>query len=330
MKILIAYDSVIPVERYGGTQRVIWFLGKELVKLGHEVTYLVEKGSTSDFAKVIPIDENLPVHQQIPADIDVVHFHYFPKDIHLVKQPYLMTVHGNLKDKKEFIENSVFVSKNHAERYGATAFVYNGLDWETYTAPDFNIKRKYYHFLGKAAWRIKNVKGAIDIVKRIPKAKLSVLGGVRFNFNMGIRLTFSPKIRFYGMVGGNEKDALINASKGLIFPVRWHEPFGLAIIESLYYGCPVFGTPYGSLAELITPEVGFCSTSKGELIEAVKNSHQYDAKVCHQYAVENFNSKKMTLAYVEKYQQVLDGEKLNTQQPKYIDTNEPKFLPWNE
>ena len=37
----------------------------------------------------------------------------------------------------------------------------------------------------------------------------------------------------------SEKGEILNSSKGLVFPVLWHEPFGLAIIESLYYGCPV-------------------------------------------------------------------------------------------
>ena len=33
--------------------------------------------------------------------------------------------------------------------------------------------------------------------------------------------------------------------------MRWHEPFGIALIEALYFGCPVFGTPYGSLPEIV-------------------------------------------------------------------------------
>ena len=53
------------------------------------------------------------------------------------------------------------------------------------------------------------------------------------------------------MVGGTNKTKLLNQSKGLLFPVRWHEPFGLAILESLHYGCPVFGTPRGSCLKLV-------------------------------------------------------------------------------
>ncbi|RYE12133.1 MAG: glycosyltransferase family 4 protein, partial [Sphingobacteriales bacterium] len=53
MNILIAHNSVIPAFKYGGTQRVIWWLGKELVKRGHKITYLVAKGSHCDFATII-------------------------------------------------------------------------------------------------------------------------------------------------------------------------------------------------------------------------------------------------------------------------------------
>jgi len=48
--------GLIPVKLYGGTERVIYSLGKELVKLGHDVTYLVKEGSYCNFAKVLFID----------------------------------------------------------------------------------------------------------------------------------------------------------------------------------------------------------------------------------------------------------------------------------
>lgn len=51
MNIVLVIGSVIPVTAYGGTQRVIWYLGKELVKLGHCVTFLAGRGSTCDFAR---------------------------------------------------------------------------------------------------------------------------------------------------------------------------------------------------------------------------------------------------------------------------------------
>jgi glycosyltransferase involved in cell wall biosynthesis len=99
-------------------------------------------------------------------------------------------------------------------------------------------------------------------------------------------------------------------SKGLLFPVQWHEPFGLAIIESLYAGCPVFGSKMGSLPELIIPEVGFLSESIFEITRAVKEL-TFSPQICHDYATENFNAKVMAQNYFEVYQRFLDGEQLN-------------------
>ena len=187
------------------------------------------------------------------------------------------------------------------------------MNWESYGKVNFDQPRMHHHFLGKAAWRVKNVSGAINVALDA-KVRLAVLGGSRLNLKRGFRYTWSRKIEFYGMVGGATKFNLLNNSNGLIFPVRWHEPFGLAIIESLYFGCPVFGTPYGSLPELITDEYGYLSSSRSELADGVKNL-KFDPKNCHQYAIKNFNSAKMAHDYIEKYEKILDGESLHKEHP---------------
>ena len=112
------------------------------------------------------------------------------------------------------------------------------------------------------------------------------------NLKMGIRITLDPRIRFAGMVGGEQKNQLINGSLAPLFPVRWNESFGLAVVESLYFGCPVVGTPYGSLPELVTPEFGFLSNKKSELVEALSHVEEYDRKKCHEYICDNFASAK--------------------------------------
>lgn len=328
MNILIVDSSRIPVAAYGGTERVIWYLGRELTRLGHEVTYLVAPGSSCDFARVLPLDSEKDIAAQIPAGIDVVHFHFTPAGVERVPVPYVITVHGNSNDFRLFDQNTIFISRNQAGRYGSDCFVHNGLDWADYAVPDFDTPRTYFHFLGKAAWRVKNVKGAIEVIKRTKRERLRVLGGVRFNFKMGLRFTFSPRVRFYGMVGGEQKFELLRHSKGLIFPVRWHEPFGLAIIESLYFGCPVFGTPYGALPELVPENVGFLSNRADELAAAVERSDRYSPRACHEYALEHFNSARMAAAYLDKYRRVLDGETLNREQPVLQAQQQEKFLEW--
>ena len=185
----------------------------------------------------------------------------------------------------------------------------NGLDWDEYGAVNLSLTRNHFHFLGKAAWKVKNVKGAIRIAKNIPHAHLDVLGGYRLNLKMGFRFTLSPRIHFHGMVDNVEKQQIIQQSKGLIFPILWDEPFGLCLIESLYYGSPVFGTPRGALSELIPSEVGFLGDEQA-IISHLQNLPNYSSKLCHEYAADQFNAKVMALAYLDKFERVLNGETL--------------------
>ncbi|MGQ9603104.1 MAG: glycosyltransferase [bacterium] len=329
MRILIVHDSSIPALTYGGIERVIWSLGKELVRLGHEVTYLVMQNSRCDFARVIPFDRHKRIVDQIPDEIDVIHFHFPPPDLCEVRKPYLVTIHGNCSHTRPFDRNSVFVSRNHASRFGSECYVYNGLDWEEYTKPDFSLVRTYYHFLGDASWKVKNLKGAIEIIKKTRSQTLKVMGGHRLNFRMGFRLTITRRVSFLGFLGGEAKDRVLNGSKGLIYPVVWHEPFGLAIIESLYFGCPVFGTPYGSLPELVTEDIGFLSRSKSELAAAIEE-FRFDPLKCHKYAVTRFNARRMTLDYLEKYKMVIDGEYLNPVNPRLRSLEDARLLALTE
>jgi Glycosyl transferases group 1 len=328
MRILLIHSARIPVFAYGGTERMIWDLGYELVKLGHQVTYLVGEGSTCGFAKIVIMDKQRPLQDQIPADIDIVHFQGVPDfnadtDFH---KPYVMTEHGNAATgiTTRYL-NTIFISKNHASRHNSDQYVYNGLNWDTYGPVDFDCPRPHFHFLGKASWDAKNVRGAINVACDA-KVTMAVLGGTRLNISRGFRLTLSPRIHFYGMGGGQQKHRLLNASLGHIFPVRWHEPFGLAMIESLYFGCPVYGTPYGTLSELVQPDVGYLSNSRRELAEAVK-SRRFDPRRCHDYARDVFNSAQMAKGYEAKYEAVLNGHKLNAVQPYLIDKS-TALLPW--
>lgn len=319
MHILQVVTTQLPAVRYGGMERVVWSLARELTKMGHRVTFLARKGSTCDFARVAEINPARPLAMQIPPDVDIAHFHtgggiFSDEERAAARVPLITTVHGNVSGP--IGENAVFVSRNHAERHGAWAYVYNGLDWDDYElpGPEPSGARTYFHFLAKAAWRVKNVKGAIDIVRGMPGERLRVLGGTRLNFKMGFRFTpwpLPPRLTFCGMVDQRQKSRLMRHSRGLVFPVRWHEPFGLAMTESLWFGAPVFGTPYGSLPELIVPEVGALSASAAELRERMAAWASYSPRACHEYARDLFNARLMAERYLECYERVLAGEKLN-------------------
>ncbi len=326
MKILIHVTSQLPPKQYGGINRVVWGLGKSLVQKGHEVCFLAPEGSSCDFAEIITLDRDAPIDSQVPADVDIVHLN---DEIETKpSKPFLFTQHGNF-NRHPLPKNTVFVSRRHAERHGSECFIHNGLDWSEYPKPELDRERDTFHFLGNAAWRIKNVKGAIRSVLKTKTEILEVLGGQRLNFRMGFRFTLSPRIHFHGMVDDQQKSVVLNRSKGLVFPVRWDEPFGLAIIESLYYGCPVFGTPYGSLPELVKPEFGFLTTDSTEMAEALQDAERFSRQACHDYARENFSAELMTERYLVFYERILNGESLADTEPAMIGGHRRQFLEWN-
>lgn len=325
LNIEIVYPGIIPAHKYGGTERVIWSLGKALVGMGHRVTYLAAEGSWCDFAAIRVVDPTRAVERQVSARADIVHFQ--SPLTQPVERPYLVTVHGHVGHTDCLDRNTVFVSRDHAMRYGSDSFVYNGLDWDDYGPVELDNLRAGYHFLGKAAWRVKNLRGAIGVVRHLAGQRLYVLGGSRLNFKMGFRFTVTPKVRFLGMVADEVKNRVLSRSMGLIFPVRWPEPFGLAIIESLYFGCPVFGTPYGSLPELVGAEVGFLTDSRQEMVRHIRQA-DYDRKLCHAYARDRFNARVMAQAYVERYERILNAEALNSEPPRAVGGQDWP-LPWN-
>ncbi len=312
--LIIAEKAHLPANGYGGLHRMAWGLGKALNTLGHKVYILCAPGSSCPFATVIYRDATLPLTSQIPEDVDIVHFNSAPPED--FNRPYVETIHGNFN--KSFSPNSIFVSADHARRHGSTQFVYNGIDWDDPEYANPNLERRAdhrYHFLAKADWKVKNLRGAIRVAKALPCGyKMDVLGGNRFSWHMGLRLTLSPRISFHGMVAGESKMELLRTSSGLIFPVIWHEPFGLAVIESLYMGTPVFCTPYGAMPEIVTKEVGLMSNSVSQMAYDITHS-DFDPRICHEYARDTFSSLQMAKGYVEKYEMVLNGQTLNAVSP---------------
>jgi glycosyltransferase involved in cell wall biosynthesis len=333
MKIILVCDSKMPVSPYDDDkERIVWELGRALVRLGHEVCFLVRKGSVCDFAQVLICHEKKPLEDQIPMDADIVHFQEEPRQE--ISKPYVITQHDNSTKARTFDQNTVFLSDSHARLHGGSVFVYPGLNFSAYATPELGVRRSWFHFLGNASKRGRNVRGAIDLASKVD-TRLHVIGGSRVHFRQGLRIPLSPSARFHGALSPDGRDALLNASKGMIFPVLWEEPFSLGVVESLYFGCPIFGTPYGAMPELLGKKVvlkdstapisgsvdaffsdyGCLSVRKTEILEAIRNADDFDRIRCHEYAVEKFSAQRMAEDYLKLYAQVIRGKPLHAKAP---------------
>ncbi len=326
MHIGIIVEATLPPRLYGGTERVVIWLGRALTELGHKVTYFAGPGSDIGFAACEPLSGPVPAARAKSLGIDLFHVHSgpFPEQAEV---PLCTTMHGNADHARILHENTIFVSQDHARRHGGSAFVHNGMDERDYLTPDLDARGGNFTFLAKAAWRVKNVKGAIDVARKAG-SPIDILGGSRVNFKMGFRITLDPNARFHGMVDDTTKSRYLKPSRGMIFPVRWGEPFGIAVTEAFYFGVPVFATPYGALPELVTPETGHLSASASQLAEAAKGAEGYDRRAIHAHWQKHFTARTMALKYLEYYQRILDGETLHPGPIKAPVTRTRELLPW--
>jgi glycosyltransferase involved in cell wall biosynthesis len=307
MKITFEHAGILPVTHYGGTERIIYWLMKGLVEAGHEVNLIsvAESSAVKNIGVNLIIRKNEDWREDIPAKTDIVHTFYTPK---LSKFPHLVTIQGNGVPGEKFIKNTVFVSRKHAENHGAEAFVYNGLDLSEYPyVKKNNSTWNHFLFLAKASWKIKNLDGCVRACRQSSK-HLEIAGGRWWGI--------SRYIHSQGMVDQIKKNKLLDNCDALLFPVRWHEPFGIAVIEAMARGLPVIGSPYGSLPELITRDTGLIAGNFNELLEIVsRNKNTFNSDTIRSYVESSFSHVIMTQNYITYYQKVLKGESFNKNEP---------------
>lgn len=318
MKILFEHNGSLPVKRYGGTERIIFWLMKELVKRGHEVFLIASADSDVKKygIKLIPrtVDD---WRSLVPSNIDIVHL-FSPTELEM-EFPFLLTVEGNGQIGEAFPKNTVFVSKKHAQNHASLAYVYNGIDMDEYPYTKGTKKNwNNFLFLAKAKWKVKNLKNCVQACKS-NKKHLHIAGGRTFSF--------SRYIHSYGMVDQKKKLELLNRTDALLFPVRWHEPFGIAIIEAMALGLPVIGSPYGSLPELIRPNTGLICDTFDELMDAVSGTNNdFRADEIRRYVEKKFSVQKMADDYLSFYDKVIKGKTINRILPTNVTGNHPELL----
>ncbi|NBE83125.1 glycosyltransferase [Micromonospora rubida] len=123
-------------------------------------------------------------------------------------------------------------------------------------------------------------------------------------------------VRWVGTVAGQERDDLLAGARASLFPLRWEEPGGTAVVESLALGTPVVATARGCLPELIEHgRTGLLTTDEEELADLVLAVDALDADECRREAATRFTPAVMAQRYVGLYEQVRRGATARRLQP---------------
>ena len=113
------------------------------------------------------------------------------------------------------------------------------------------------------------------------------------------------RVRWVGTVAGADRDDLVAGARASLFPLRWEEPGGTAVVESLALGTPVVATSRGCLPELIEHgRTGLLTDDEEGLAALTLAVTRLDGAECRREAARRFTPAVMAQRYVELYERV--------------------------
>ncbi|HVS79482.1 MAG TPA: glycosyltransferase family 4 protein [Candidatus Paceibacterota bacterium] len=331
----------VPPKKYGGTERVVHALTEELVRRGHEVTLFASGDSetTAELFSVYPralrearltdlygmnvyTTMNIGVAYERQHEFDIIHDHNGYASLpaaNMSDTPVVMTYHGPFSPEVRTVfqtlrkPNVVTISwaqAKYAPNINHAGTVYNGLDMDAY--PFSATHEGYLLFVG----RISEEKGVHNAIHAAQYLNLPLIIAAKLDqadlqyFNNHIKPFLSDEIRWIGEVDVAERNALMSKAMVMLHPVGWPEPFGLTMIEAMACGSPVIAFNRGSIPEVVKDgETGFVVNDVEEMIDAIGRLNEIDRAKCREYALTNFNHRKMTDGYLEIYERLIAEKK---------------------
>ena len=262
----------VPPSGYGGTELMIDALCLGLTRLGHEVILFTLGTSTTPvehrwlFAYMNPDRMGAAVEElrhvlaayDSLTDVDIIHDHTVagmfegpPRS----SVPIVTTMHGpfdeGLSDLYARTSEQipiVAISHDQAARAPSTiriaSVIHHGIEVDRY--PFSDEPDDHVLFLGRMS-PDKGVEAAIEVARRSGRplliaAKLREPGEVEY-FHRSVEPLLGSDVIYAGEADFAQKIRLLSTASALVNPIRWPEPFGLVMAESLACGTPVVGCP---------------------------------------------------------------------------------------
>jgi glycosyltransferase involved in cell wall biosynthesis len=336
MKIAVISSPIIttPPVNYGGMERICYWLARDLVRMGHEVTLLGRTGSYLDNGRVIGYIGNgeddgfaeVCCQADDTYEFDILHDITHDKKIVGRRSDKMHKTINTLQAMARRGPNTTCISQAQRRELGYedhVPVVYNRVPTAEYP-PIKNPTADYLLYCGS----INDYKGvdiAIDACKRANQ-KL-IIAGVAWDpqyFDKFVKPEISDQIIWYGETGGEEKLSLIQNAKALIHPVRWCEAGAIIVSEALSCGVPIIGSNNGVLPELIIPAVGNIASVEhfdhgyphmlggcydvDGMMRAIETINNIDRNDCAEYARIMLDCSKSAEEYVQVYSDVLGGK----------------------
>jgi glycosyltransferase involved in cell wall biosynthesis len=331
--------EAVPPKFYGGTERIVAYLTDALVAMGHDVTLFASGDSVTRATlaaacpqalrldptirdHIAPLIVMLETVAQRAAEFDVIHLHCDYLGYSALRRaaaPFLATLHGRLdlpelKPLYGVFSDVPVVSISDAQRVPLPQAQYIG------TVPHGLPERLllpgsgaggYLAFLGrispeKAPDRAIRIAALAGMKLKIA-AKVDRVDQEYFKEEIEPLLT-QPHVEFVGEIAEAQKTEFLGDSAGLVFPIAWREPFGLAMIEAMACGTPVVAMRNGSVPEVVDEGVtGFIVATETQAAAAAQRLHLLDRARIRQVFERRFTAQRMAEDYVSLYRRLIAG-----------------------
>ena len=114
-------------------------------------------------------------------------------------------------------------------------------------------------------------------------------------FAQAVEPLLGDDVAWLGELDHAGKIALLADAAALVFPIRWPEPFGMVMIESMAVGTPVLATRCGSVPEVVRDGVtGIVRERPEDLARDVGRALELDRAACREHVRRNFSLAGMT------------------------------------
>ena len=334
----------VPPPGYGGIERVVAYLVEGLCAAGHEVTLFASGGSRTS-ARLVSTYPEPPSKQLGDAAVemahtvhafrmarrfDIIHDHTFlglASGV-LCSTPVVHTIHGlvtpELRRLYQAVSppiNLVTISEHQRSTLPtgvAARTIHNAIPLGE--VPFGAVAKDYLLFVGRMN-PDKGVLDAIEIARRsnhplVIVAKVNEPPEQRY-FDEQVKPALEGlDAEVFLQPPEDVKWRLYREAKATLFPIRWPEPFGLVMIESMASGTPVIAFRDGSVPEVIRDgETGYICDSVAGAVEAVGRVHRLSRAACRAHVAACFSAEAAVARHEDLYRAILEDGTTSRENP---------------
>ena len=321
-----------PPRHYGPWENVTSLLTEGLVSRGHDVTLFATadsqtsgrlhavcpRGYEEDRSLIPKVWECLHISElfEDAGAYDIIHnqFDFLPLTYTgMNSTPVVTTIHGFsspgiLPVYKKYNGSVFYVSISDADRSPDLDYIktiHHGIDIRQF---DFQpVPEDYLLFFGRIH-KDKGTREALEIARAC--GKRLILAGIiqdRAYYDQYVAPHVdNDNVVYVGSVGPVERNRWLGNAFALLHPIRFDEPFGLSVIESMACGTPVIAFNLGSMPELIeNGKNGFLVDNVEAAIEALTRIKEIERNACRSHVEQHFTVNRMVNEYISTYEVIL-------------------------